>query len=310
MDAYGIPKFFEFFPAVLASVADGEAKPIGAIRDEAIRRMGISEADRAVMLPSGKQGVADNRVGWACVYLRKAGLMTRTGRGMYAITPEGKRMQAEKGQSLSMDDLDQYESFRAFRYGTAAHPAPSEAAPPMVEVSPQDAMDAAFSQMNDDLADELLQTVMERSPRFFENLVVKLLLQMGYGGAFEGAGLAVGRSGDEGIDGVIREDKLGFSSIYIQAKRWDPAATVGRPEVQKFVGALAGQGAQKGLFITTASFTQEAQQYARRQQATKIVLVDGAKLAKLMIEYNVGVAAQNTYVIKRMDSDFFDEDNG
>lgn len=307
MDAYGIPKFFEFFPAVLMSVSGGGAKPIRAIRAEAMDRMHISAADRAIMLPSGKQGVADNRAGWACVYLRKAGLMARTGRGMYAITPEGERMLAERGEALGLDDLEQYESFRAFRYGT--HAVQEDTAPPMADVSPQDAMDAAFSQMNDDLADELLQTVMEHSPRFFEHLVVNLLLQMGYGGAFEGAGLAVGRTGDEGIDGVIREDKLGFSSIYIQAKRWDPSATVGRPEVQKFVGALAGQGAQKGLFITTATFTQEAQQYARRQLATKIVLVDGPKLARLMIEYNVGVAAQNTYVIKRIDSDFFDEDN-
>lgn len=294
---------------MLAAAADGETKPLREIRQKAMDQMNIAEADRALLLPSGKQSVAENRAGWACVYLRKAGLMARTGRGMYAITPEGKRMLAEKGDRLGLNDLEQYESFRAFRYGTGGQ-TEHEATPPMADASPQDAMDAAFSQMNDDLADELLQTVMEHSPRFFESLVVELLLQMGYGGAFEGAGLAVGRTGDEGIDGIIREDKLGFSSIYIQAKRWDPDTTVGRPEIQKFVGALAGQGAQRGLFITTASFSREAQQYACHQLATRVVLVDGQRLARLMIEYNVGVAAQTTYVVKRIDSDFFDEDNG
>lgn len=153
-----------------------------------------------------------------------------------------------------------------------------------------------------------MQTITEHSPKFFEKLVVELLLKMGYGGAFDEAGITVGQSGDEGIDGIIREDKLGFSSIYIQAKRWSTETTVGRPEVQKFVGALAGQGAQKGLFITNAQFTKEAKSYVAKQSATRVVLVDGEKLAKLMIEYNVGVSTLSTYAIKKIDLDFFDED--
>lgn len=178
----------------------------------------------------------------------------------------------------------------------------------IAEGSPQDTMDIAFRQINDELAANLLQAIMEHSPQFFEKLVVELLVKIGYGGAFEDAGIAVGQSGDEGIDGIIREDKLGFSSIYIQAKRWNTDTTVGRPEVQKFVGALAGQGAQKGLFITTAQFTKEAKNYVTKQSATRVVLVDGEKLAKLMIEYDVGVSTLNTYSIKKIDSDFFDED--
>ena len=147
---------------------------------------------------------------------------------------------------------------------------------------------------------------MEHSPAFFEQLVVDLLLKMGYGSAFDAAGLVVGKSGDEGIDGIIREDKLGFSSIYIQAKRWDPSTTVGRPEIQKFVGALAGQVASKGLFITTAQFSKEAINYANKQAAVKVVLVDGHQLTRLMIEYGVGVSNQSTYTIKRIDTDYFD----
>lgn len=149
---------------------------------------------------------------------------------------------------------------------------------------------------------------MEHSPRFFEQLVVDLLLKMGYGSSIDSSGFVVGQSGDEGIDGIIREDKLGFSNIYIQAKRWDPSSmTVGRPEIQKFVGALAGQGASKGLFITTAQFTKEATNYARKQQAVKIVLVDGYQLTRLMIEYGIGVSVQSVYTIKRIDSDYFND---
>lgn len=174
--------------------------------------------------------------------------------------------------------------------------------------TPQDILDEAFQQINTTLADDLLSEIMKQPPAFFEHLVVKLLTQMGYGGSVDDAGTVIGQTGDEGIDGIIREDKLGFSLIYIQAKRWDCDKTVGRPEIQKFVGALAGQGASKGLFITTAKFTKEARQYAEKQHTTKVVLVDDTTLAKLMIEYDLGVSTEATYEIKRIDSDFFAED--
>ena len=173
--------------------------------------------------------------------------------------------------------------------------------------SPQDILDDAYNQINAALIDDVLSEVMKQSPLFFEHLVIKLLTQMGYGGSLEDAGTVTRTSGDEGIDGMIREDKLGFDQIYIQAKRWDRNSTVGRPELQKFVGALAGQGASKGLFITTAQFTKEAKEYANKQHTTKNVLVDGTSLAKLMIEYNIGVSVETTYSIKKIDSDFFDD---
>ena len=170
-------------------------------------------------------------------------------------------------------------------------------------------MEKSFRKINALLADDLLSAIMEKPPEFFERLVVQLLVRMGYGGAIEEAGMVVGKTNDEGIDGIIREDKLGFSSIYIQAKRWAPDQTIGRPEVQTFVGALAGQGATKGLFITTAQFSKGAVQYAQNPGInTKVVLVDGKMLAKLMIENNVGVSSVNSYVIKRIDTDYFSEE--
>lgn len=214
----------------------------------------------------------------------------------------------EVGDEITLEYLNKYESFREFHLTKDQTSQDSLVCTnPIADASPQDTMDIAFQQINDELAANLLQAIMDHSPQFFEKLVVDLLLKMGYGGAFDESGMTVGQSGDEGIDGIIREDKLGFSSIYIQAKRWNTDTTVGRPEIQKFVGALAGQGAQKGLFITTAQFTKEAKNYAGKQSATKVVLVDGEKLTKLMIEYDVGVSILNTYAIKKIDSDFFDD---
>ena len=206
--------------------------------------------------------------------------------------------------------LQRFESFRKFispnNNEETTLPIP---AAKVSSKTPQDILDEAFQQINTTLADDLLSEIMKQPPAFFEHLVVKLLTQMGYGGSVDNAGSVMGQIGDEGIDGVIvREDKLGFSLIYIQAKRWDCDKTVGRPEIQKFVGALAGQGASKGLFITTAKFTKEARQYAEKQHTTKVVLVDGTTLAKLMIEYDLGVSTEATYEIKRIDSDFFVDD--
>jgi restriction system protein len=259
------------------------------------------------MLPSGKQRMMDNRVSWAIAYLKKAGLIEKLEEGLYKITSLGKAAFQDAGMNIDIKYLDRYESFKHFHTITP----PKTDCPKTKndedqvfanDSTPQDAMDAAFQQINNELANDILTAISERSPQFFERLVINLLLKMGYGGAFEDPGIAVGKSGDEGIDGIIREDKLGFSSIYIQAKRWDNRTSIGRPEIQKFVGALVGQGAQKGLFISTAQFTREAQNYAKNQSAAKVVLVNGDKLelAKLMIEYDLGVSTQNTYAIKKM----------
>lgn len=305
-----VPKFFSFFPVVLRILNTGETLSVKDIRGQAFDFMCLSEEDRSVLLPSGKQRTADNRVNWALTYLKKAGLVERPSTGKYRITAVGKTALQEVGDHITLDYLKKYDSFREFHM-VKNHDAQEDSLActnDMAEASPQDTLDIAFQQINDELAANLLQVIMEHSPQFFEKLVVELLLKMGYGGAFEESGITVGQSGDEGIDGIIREDKLGFSNIYIQAKRWNTDATVGRPEVQKFVGALAGQGAQKGLFITTAQFTKEARNYVGNQSATKVVLVDGEKLTKLMIEYDVGVSVLNTYAIKKIDSDFFDDD--
>lgn len=303
-----VPKFFEFFPVVLQILLDKSEKSVKQIREEAILSLHVSEEDCKELLPSGRQRTVDNRVNWAITYLKNAGLIVAVRRGIYIITPEGKKAYADAGMSLDLSYLERYESFRAFHGSSIDKPIGTTNSEIPVEDTPLDMFERAFSQINAALAEDLLSAVMEHSPSFFEQLVVDLLLKMGYGSSIDSSGFVVGQSGDEGIDGIIREDKLGFSSIYIQAKRWDPASmTVGRPEIQKFVGALAGQGASKGLFITTAQFTKEAINYARKQLAVRIVLVDGHQLTRLMIEYGIGVSIQSVYTIKRIDSDYFND---
>ena len=219
----------------------------------------------------------------------------------------------EKKDHVELKDLYQFDSFRQFINTDTMSEEKKDLSKPSVledlqEGTPQDNLNASMEQINKELSANLLSEIMERSPAFFEKMVVQLLLKMGYGSALED-GFVTGCSGDEGIDGIIREDKLGFSSIYIQAKRWAEDKAIGRPEIQKFVGALAGQGAQKGLFITTGAFTKEARSYVEKQLSTKVVLVDGEKLTKLMIEYNLGVSVETVYTIKKIDTDFFSEEN-
>lgn len=302
-----VPKFFEFFSAVLQVLNGASEKSVKQIREEATKVLQVSEADCKELLPSGKQRTVDNRVNWAITYLKNAGLICAVKRGVYVITEEGRKAFEDAGESIDLSYLERYESFLAFHGAPTATLKGKENKKPIVDDTPQDMFEKAYAQINAALSSELLSAIIEQSPSFFEQLVVDLLLKMGYGSAFESAGLVVGKSGDEGIDGIIREDKLGFSSIYIQAKRWDPSTTVGRPEIQKFVGALAGQGASKGLLITTAQFTKEAVNYANKQLAVKVVLVDGQQLTRLMIEYGIGVSVQSTYTIKKFDSDYFDD---
>ena len=303
-----IPKYYEMYRAFLDCLADGQQHKSKEVKDVVAGVFSVSEKERTELLPSGKQQLFDNRIGWTRTYLKKAGLVQSPSRGVYVITPVGRQVLDENPPQIDNLFLQRFESFRKF---ISPNNEDTITAIPVEKVSsktPQDILDEAFQQINTTLADDILNEIMKQSPAFFEHLVVKLLTQMGYGGSVDNAGMVIGQTGDEGIDGVIREDKLGFSLIYIQAKRWDCDKTVGRPELQKFVGALAGQGASKGLFITTAKFTKEAYQYAEKQHTTKVVLVDGTTLAKLMIEYNLGVSTEVTYRIKRIDSDFFAED--
>lgn len=303
-----IPKFSEFLSPVLGILNTIDYVKAKELRDKLSIKLNITLEDREILLPSGRQRMFDNRVNWAITYLKKAGLVESPSRGEYRITDQGKSAFREYGELIDIKFLDRYEAFRDFHTMSSDDTVIDILPPQKPDITPQDSMDIAFRQINEKLADDLLLSIKDKPPVFFERLVVNLLLKMGYGGAFDEAGLVTRQSGDEGIDGVIREDKLGFSNIYIQAKSWDSATKVGRPEIQKFVGALAGQGAQKGLFITTAQFSKDALTYAQKQSATKVVLVDGITLTKLMIDYDIGVSTVSTYLVKRIDLDFFNEE--
>lgn len=308
-----VPKYNEFFSPVLRALEDGQIKRALEIRKYALNYLNVSEEDRKQMLPSNTQRLVDNRATWAITYLCKANLIERVAKGKYKITNTGIQVLHEKKDHVELKDLYQFDSFRQFINTDTLSEEKKDLSQPSVledlqEGTPQDNLNASMEQINKELSANLLSEIMERSSAFFEKMVVQLLLKMGYGSALED-GFVTGCSGDEGIDGIIREDKLGFSSIYIQAKRWAEDKAIGRPEIQKFVGALAGQGAQKGLFITTGTFTKEARSYVEKQLSTKVVLVDGEKLTKLMIEYNLGVSVETVYTIKKIDTDFFSEEN-
>ncbi|MEX2163794.1 MAG: restriction endonuclease [Sulfuricaulis sp.] len=260
-------------------------------------------------LPSGQQPVFINRVGWARSYLKKAGLLDSPRRGYFQITARGHEVLKDPPAQINIKWLDRFPEFKEFwdkyrsKKGTdeETQTTEAEAAPGQ---TPHEALENAYERLRSEIAAELLQTLKASDPSLFENIVVELLVKMGYGGSRKDAGKAIGRSGDEGIDGVIKEDHLGLDSIYIQAKRWDNS--VGRPEIQKFAGALQGQRARKGIFITTSEFTREAQDYVSRIDS-KIVLIDGKDLARLMIDFGVGVTSVATYEVKKIDSDYFGE---
>lgn len=300
-----VPKYYEMYRAFLGCLSDGAVYTIQDIRQHMIKEFEITDEDAAELLPSGKQKILDNRIGWCRTYLKKAGLIVSPERARFFITDEGK-MLLQSTQVIDDDVLMRYPSFVAFKKGTMSQPVSD----PMVNKSetPQETLDRVYSEVNAQLADDLHAFIMKQSPDFFESLVVKLLESMGYGGTIEGAGRVTQSSRDEGIDGIINEDKLGFDQIYIQAKRWDADQVVRRPEIQKFVGALAGQGATKGVFITTARFTNEAIEYAKKQHTTKVILIDGKRLTDLMIEHELGVTTEYTYKIKKIDTDFFSEE--
>lgn len=302
-----IPKYDEMFKAFLNCLADGEEHPFKEIVAYCSDSFNLTEEERKLTTSSG-QAIISNRVGWTRTYLKKAGLIVNTSRGILKITEEGKRVLSEK--IIDLDFLMKYESFREFvsRENNADKKKQQEEESiqgAISSFSPQEQIDNAISEMNHALADELMDEVIKISPYAFEKLIIDLLIAMGYGSPLNKQNAVTQKSGDEGIDGVLKADKFGFDSIYIQAKQWKTDSVVGRPEVQKFGGAMMGQGANKGLFITTAKFTNEAIDYAKKNLSSKIVLVDGETLAKLMIEYDIGVSTVKTYLVKKVDTDFF-----
>jgi restriction system protein len=269
----------------------------------------VTDEERKELLASGNQAIFDNRVGWAKTYLKKAGLLDSPKRATFVITQIGLDTLKKNPDRIDAKFLRQFPAFLEFQ-NASRNDNDSEEEIVIIETNeqtPEENLDKAYQRIRKSLASELLNRVVELSPTFFERLVVELLVKMGYGGSIKDAGKAIGKSGDEGIDGTIKEDKLGLDIIYIQAKRWKPGNVVGRPELHKFVGALAGQGAKKGIFITTSNFTKEALEYTPKNE-TKIVLIDGEQLAQLMIDYNLGCTTQQIYELKKIDSDYFGEE--
>jgi restriction system protein len=291
---------------MLRVAGDGKEHPLSEARARLAAEFKLTQAEQEELLPSGRQSRFANRVAWAKVYLEQAGLLVSPRRGQFLITDRGRDVLKTPPPRIDIKFLDQYPEFVEFRTPKGEAEAPAPPAPPEAPdaETPEEALEAAHEKITASLATEVLARVKTGSAAFFEHLVVELLLKMGYGGSRADAGQAVGKAGDEGIDGVISEDRLGLDIVYLQAKRWD--GSVGRPDIQKFVGALHGKRAKKGVFITTGSFSSEAIAYVEHIDP-KVVLIDGRRLAELMIAFDVGVTTTRTYQVKRVDSDYFEE---
>lgn len=262
-------------------------------------KFNLTDVERTDILPSGGQFRFDNRLSWAIIYLFKSGLLNRPSRARYVITDRGLTVLNEKPKKITMKYLEKFPEYREFRN----YKKEVEAKPNENEIStPQERLESNYLELRAQLSHDLLERVMKSSPTFFEKLVVKLLVKLGYGGSMTDAGQAVGRSGDDGIDGIIKEDKLGLDIVNIQAKRWEKP--VGRPDIQAFAGSLEGQRSKKGVFITTSKFTADALDYVKRIEK-RIVLIDGEQLMQLMIDNDVGVSEESKYIIKKIDEDFF-----
>jgi len=300
-----IPDYQTIMLPLLRFGGDQKEHSVREAIDNLSKEFGLTEEEKRELLPSGQQEVFTNRVAWARTYMGKAGLLESTRRGYFKITDRGAKVLKQNPHRIDVKFLEQFEEFRQFRALRHTKTEEEEVEVEAHERTPEEALESAYKQLRGNLADELLQQVKSCSPGLFEKIVVELLVKMGYGGSRQDAGRAIGRSGDEGIDGIIKEDRLGLDIIYIQAKRWEN--TVGRPEVQKFAGALQGQRARKGIMITTSNFSKEAQDYASKIDS-KIVLIDGEQLAQLMIDHSLGVSPVAAYEIKRIDTDYFTEE--
>jgi restriction system protein len=296
-----VPDFQSFFLPVLRSTTDGENHPLAELRERLATDLALSAEELAQKLPSGVQTVFANRLAWSAVYLTKAGALERVKRGVFRITDRGKDLLALDVPKLMVKDLPKYTEFVTFQKGSQNGGDYEEETKPEKSQTPEEQLANAYKVLRGALANDVLEAVKKSSPIFFEELVVELLVAMGYGGSIEDAGRAVGKSGDGGIDGIIKEDKLGLDVVYVQAKRW--SNSVGRPVVQAFAGSLEGVRARKGVLITTSYFSQDALEYVRMIEK-RIVLIDGRQLADLMIDHDIGVNVAQTYKVKRLDSDY------
>jgi restriction system protein len=302
-----IPDFQTIMRPLIAAHEDGREHLnrdlVAALADQ----FGLTAEERREMLPSGAARLFDNRVGWAKTHVSHAGLLASPRRGVSVITEQGRQVLRDHTDRVDLGVLGEFDEYQQWRnQHKDASPADFTRRQETESLTPEEQLESAYQGVRQQVEDELLHNVSSAPPDFLERVVVDLVVRMGYGGSRKDAGEALGRSGDEGIDGIIKEDPLGLDIIYLQAKRWDPSRTVGRPEIQKFAGALQGQRARKGIFITTSSFSPEAIEYVSRIE-TKIILIDGARLSRLMFDHGIGVAASSVYEVKRIDSDFFSD---
>lgn len=301
-----IPDFQSVMRPVLAAVADGMPVALSVLREQVATSFQLTEAELHERLPSGKQTVINNRIGWARTYLNKAGLLHIPAKGMVQITDRGMEALRSGPERITVSWLKRYPEFASFH---TARPSENiinaEPQDLQEEATPDERLASAHQELMQSLADELLAQVRAASPSFFEQLVVDLMIAMGYGGSRKEAGRATQATGDDGIDGIIKEDKLGLDVIYLQAKRW--SNTVHRPEIDKFIGALTRQRARKGVFITTSDFSVGAREAALSLDI-KVVLIDGTELARLMVENNLGCSVKQLYEVKQLDTDYFSED--
>lgn len=304
-----IPDFQTLMLPLLQFAADGHEHTIRAAVEQLALQFNLSEEEKSELLPSSRQPVFHNRVSWAKVYLQRAGLFISLRRGYFHISESGQKVLASKPEVINIRFLQKFPEFVEYRSAS------KKEKDKLIEKkdnndhegdfeTPEEKLESAYQKIRNQLASDLLKQVKSCSPQFFERLVVELLVTMGYGGSRQEAGQAIGRSGDEGIDGIVNEDRLGLDVIYLQAKKWEK--TVGRPDVQGFVGALHGKRAKKGVFITTGTFSTDARNYVSTIDP-RVVLIDGQQLAEFMIDFGLGVTPVASYEIKRIDSDYFDE---
>lgn len=308
----GVPDFQAFFYPILKYSSDGQEHSLDEIRAFLTQKFSLTDEDKAERVPSGTQTKFDNRIYWTKSYFSKAKLIENTKRSHFKITDRGLKFLQKFDSNISINDLKTIEEFKEFNNGNAfisdsTTIETKTGIDSLLEIkTPLEKLEETYQYIQHELASELLEKIRLNTWQFFEDLVVDLMVKMGYGGSRSKAGESIKRTNDEGIDGIINEDKLGLDVIYLQAKMWKTETSIGRPEIQKFVGALHGQRAKKGVFITTSSFSKGAIEYVKVIEP-KVILIDGKTLTNLMIEFNVGTTTVESYQIKKIDLDYFEK---
>ena len=305
-----IPDFQSLMLPALKALSDSAEKPISEIRNHIAEAQGITPEEMRKLLPNSRQSVFVNRVSWALIYLGRAGLSERVRRGVWRLTEEGASLLADEPPRIDLNYLRNYPAYVAWRTSKNTSPSSGDTTliPPDASAdTPEEELDRIVRQLRSELEAGVLDRVREAPPAFFEQVVVDLLIAMGYGGGDAAMGQVTGRSGDGGIDGTIREDALGLDEVYVQAKRYADGNTVGEGELRNFAGAIDAAGTTKGVFVTTSGFTSAAKNYVARSPK-RIVLIDGEELARLMVVYSIGVRTRISHEIKRIDEDYFDQE--